>query len=378
MLRGNSIQNIFSIKVDYSKRIFGLDMLRALAIFLVLFAHSLVLLPSLPKALSKVLFHLLGFLGVELFFVLSGFLVGQIIIRTMDSKSGFTLATAKSFWIRRWFRTLPNYYLILASQFVLLYVLNGSIPQSYSRFLIFSQNLFMDHPPFFYEAWTLAVEEWFYLLLPVSIIACSWLLPRQLSKRVTFLVVILFYLAAGLFLRVAASLANLPEISNLGGIVMFRIDSIMYGVLFAYVYYYYRSLEERYRRPLFYLGTVLIVLCSGYLVGNIIEDKKDFFTKTFLYSFNSFGMACLLPAVNNVKKGRPGPLASAVSHLSIISYSAYLLHNSTILMFLWMTPPVMGTYHIHYLLFWILSILCSTALYKSYERPMTLIRDRFS
>src|SRR5204863_5095522 len=85
-------------------RVFGLDLLRAAAIMMVICAHGFVVLyPHFGDALG--VFGHGGFYGVELFFVLSGFLIGQILIRR-----GLALGRAANvavFYVRRWFRTLP-------------------------------------------------------------------------------------------------------------------------------------------------------------------------------------------------------------------------------------------------------------------------------
>ncbi len=88
-------------------RVFGLDLMRAAAVTLVLVAHASYLIEpvvALPRT-SEVL----AVLGVELFFVLSGFLVGGIIIDTVR-RDGRWLA---NFWLRPWPRTVPNYFLFL-------------------------------------------------------------------------------------------------------------------------------------------------------------------------------------------------------------------------------------------------------------------------
>ena len=85
-----------------SQRNFGLDVLRAAAIVMVLVSHT-------ANALN-----FLGVYGVELFFVLSGFLIGDILIRSAARQSRFDFRDLAEFWTRRWFRTLPNYYWFLA------------------------------------------------------------------------------------------------------------------------------------------------------------------------------------------------------------------------------------------------------------------------
>ena len=87
-------------------RNFGLDILRAVAIGLVLLAHGL----TSATAHSKLRVPLAtgAFFGVELFFVLSGFLIGGILFRSIAEAGVFTPAALRGFWLRRWFRTLPN------------------------------------------------------------------------------------------------------------------------------------------------------------------------------------------------------------------------------------------------------------------------------
>jgi peptidoglycan/LPS O-acetylase OafA/YrhL len=96
------------------KRLFGLDLVRALAIILVLLSHSRNLLISFYPGLDFLKAG--GFFGVELFFVLSGFLIGGILIK--DIQAGFDFGILKNFWKRRWLRTLPNYYLFLIINFL--------------------------------------------------------------------------------------------------------------------------------------------------------------------------------------------------------------------------------------------------------------------
>ena len=94
------------------KRIYGLDILRALAILFVVVGHGKFLLPTKLYFLHEAFV----FDGVSIFFVLSGFLIGGILIKLLD-KSQPAKELLVDFWIRRWFRTLPNYFLVL---FILL------------------------------------------------------------------------------------------------------------------------------------------------------------------------------------------------------------------------------------------------------------------
>jgi peptidoglycan/LPS O-acetylase OafA/YrhL len=91
-----------------TERIFGLDLMRAVSIVAVFLSHSMPLNP-LDNYFP---FGWLG-LGVEAFFVLSGFLIGRIILRTV-LQPGISWKAVKVFWVNRWLRTLPAYLLALA------------------------------------------------------------------------------------------------------------------------------------------------------------------------------------------------------------------------------------------------------------------------
>ena len=100
------IINLFRIKI-LGNRVFGLDLLRCGAILLVLSVHFVESIT--PNEVTKFYFTYLHVDGVGLFFVLSGFLIGTILIKDF-LKYGISFSTLLNFWKRRWFRTLPNYY----------------------------------------------------------------------------------------------------------------------------------------------------------------------------------------------------------------------------------------------------------------------------
>src|SRR4051812_45813147 len=129
-------------------RNFGLDVVRCLAITCVLTAHSGV----------YTFFGLnLGFVGVEIFFVLSGFLIGQILVRDFAAPADSRIIF--KFYLHRWLRTLPLYLLVLIVKDLCE---DGG---THLRFYFFSQR--NSDLTFFPVSWSLQIEEWFYLLLPL-------------------------------------------------------------------------------------------------------------------------------------------------------------------------------------------------------------------
>lgn len=98
------MKNIFKLELN-PNRVYGLDILRALAILFVIVGHGRHLLPDKLDIYHQVIV----FDGVSIFFVLSGFLIGGILIKMLNNRKADKNLLFE-FWSRRWFRTLPNYF----------------------------------------------------------------------------------------------------------------------------------------------------------------------------------------------------------------------------------------------------------------------------
>lgn len=145
-----------------------LDFCRALAISLVLLSHGRTfLVPLMPETN---IFKFGGFLGVELFFVLSGFLIGRILIEKINNQESHR-EWIPSFWLRRWLRTYPSYILFLFINIILIFSIRPDIFPSVLRYLTFSQSLLSPHPSFLGRP---GVWLWrrFFILLPHCCFGC--------------------------------------------------------------------------------------------------------------------------------------------------------------------------------------------------------------
>jgi peptidoglycan/LPS O-acetylase OafA/YrhL len=120
---------------------------RALAIFFVVLGHGAHLLPEKVKAFI----FLLPFPdGVTVFFVLSGFLIGGILIKLLENEQA-SFKTLFNFWTKRWLRTLPAYFLILIILIALSFLtVKGFGFFKVDSYFIFGQNFNTPHPKFFY------------------------------------------------------------------------------------------------------------------------------------------------------------------------------------------------------------------------------------
>lgn len=134
------------MSLTYKHRIFGLDVMRAMAIVMVVVAHAVFVFKGYSNSFFDIL-HIFGFLGVEIFFVLSGFLIGGILFKLFRTKD-VSFMDLKHFWIRRWFRTLPLYFLFLIINILIALLTGFELPNSLWKYLFFLQNFSDTHITF--------------------------------------------------------------------------------------------------------------------------------------------------------------------------------------------------------------------------------------
>ncbi len=330
-----------------------------------------------------------GVLGVELFFVLSGFLIGGILIRTFVN-TPFSFTDVRTFWIRRWFRTLPLYWLILTVNIILYAIIFHGMPEAYKfSFYFFLQNLWHPHPLYFFgEAWSLSVEEWFYLTLPVGmyIAACIF---HPLNKKEFLLRVFVAYL--GLFLLARFINAFHPvygpeQDTGIRKVVAFRLDAVMFGVLIAYCNSYYTDVLYKIRKHLFIISLAGVIFTLYLFTDTFVHITASphpairFTSDAFLYLFIPLVFSLCLPYANSIKTITNSFAAAFFRHISKISYAMYLVHYSLIFIpfFRDMKQVSVPATVAFYILYWAVVILLSSLLYKYFEYPVMRLRDKFS
>lgn len=218
-----------------NKRNYGLDILRSIAVLGVLVAHSLQILHiSSSENLFWSVIASGGLLGVELFFILSGFLIGRILIKLLNE--------CKSLPINQKFDKLMYYLMLIVN--ILIWIHHNGIENLKQltfllRNLIFLQNYnqqasYMIFP----ESWSLSVEEWFYLLVPFVLVLLS-LKSQNVWKHILLIMVITF-LARCLYVDLYGA-ENIAYDYNIRRNIFLRMDSLSIGIFIAYLYMKSRS-----------------------------------------------------------------------------------------------------------------------------------------
>jgi peptidoglycan/LPS O-acetylase OafA/YrhL len=306
-------------------RIFGLDLLRAVAILSVLVCHILVALKNSvnlshsPLLFKFKVFEAAGPFGVEIFFVLSGFLIGQIIVKLFNS--GLTFEKVKTFWVRRWFRTLPLYYSLLLLK--LLTSRGEAFPLST---LVFLHPFNAKSLEYFGITWSLAVEEWFYLFLPVICLLFSKIFNKK--SLLTLLIVGIAFFAASEFnlYYLVNPEASFQELFRIG--LPLKFDALLMGVVLAY---FKINSPDKFKQlcsgSVSFAGLALVVLSYLYWVLSY-QTMALYSTISLVFAG---GVALLLPWTAtskpiNVQLPKLPVLSHFISYTSQISYSLYLTH----------------------------------------------------
>ncbi|MGB5419615.1 acyltransferase family protein [Algibacter sp.] len=368
------------IKIDINpNRIFGLDILRAVAILFVVAGHG----GNLVEYETYKYINYFIFDGVSIFFVLSGFLIGGILIKILNNHV-IDLKLIVSFWIRRWFRTLPNYFLIL----IIIILLNIIFNQNFVlidklNYFIFSQNLFTGHPDFFPEAWSLTIEEWFYLLIPIILYILIKGLKLSIDKAI-IMTVIGIIISVTFFRYYRFTFLTVFDfktwVSLFPGQVSTRLDSLMYGILGAYIYSNYLGFWKKYKVHFFILGLFLF-LTDKFNFFNF--NEFELYDSVFSFSIISMATLFLLPFLSLLKTGN-GFFYKYLTYISLISYSMYLVNYTLVLQWIiikidWTALQEFNSYlslMTKYFLFWFLTIALSIIIYKHFEIPIMNLRDR--
>ena len=357
------------------KRLLGLDMLRAIAVLLVMGHHWYQFGEIPPRPLAT--FLEASWVGVDLFFVLSGFLIGGLLVREYCDTGRVDL---RRFLVRRAFRVYPAFWLLIAvsllADWVGIHPFTVVTPDRLLRELLFVQNYGFG---LWNHTWSLGVEEHFYLLLSVAFRLLSRGPPGKLHHRLTLIFGVLFFLVP--VLRWYSFPHLPPRFFGLYTFTHLRIDALAYGVFLA-------SLSQREARstlaaissrrvPLCLLGIVLVSVC---LLGK--QTDRLFYSLGVTALYLGFGLIVL--CAKDVKRGAPGLQRFPLVWLGWIgqcSYSIYLWHMPVLL---WLRPTLrhllktMPDTMVLVVLYLALSLIVGFLSTRFVETPLLRLRERLT
>ena len=275
------------------KRNFGLDLARALAISMVFLSHGVTALDTLG-------------VGVDLFFVLSGFLIGRIYLRSQaDAHEPRGTFTLWGFWSARWFRTLPPYLAALGLFALLQLRFHNNAVHPY--YLLFLQNYVgVDG---FGPSWSLCVEEHFYLALPLL-----GFLALKLGRRRLLWVLPLLALVP----EVLRNALPLPH--DWYWRTHLHAEGLVLGVWLAYVFVDRQALWSRLRGP----ALLLAVLPLGLLAYQFRVPVQPMVFQRSAFLGYAVGYAAWVRLLYEMRWSPAGRVASGVkSAVHFIALSSY-------------------------------------------------------
>lgn len=357
---------------DILGRSIGLDLFRSIAYISVFIGHSLDIFRRTAPSLSKIFFLFKD--AVEIFFVVSGFLIGIRFLASISADGVVTKNSILGFYKKRWFKTLPSYYLVLLAHiFIGLFFYPDLLKDFNWRFFFFLQNLRIADFYFFPVSYSLAIEEWFYLLFPFFILLL-FKLPIRLPahQRIALYVFGIIIVATGI--RLLHFYFNNPHWDAvLRKSIICRLDAPVYGVGAAWFFLFYKELFDRYSRPLFFAGFVIfftLIFTRKMLPDNVLSS-------VFYFNLVPLSFACMIPFFYSLKINNRR-FSEILIYMSLTSYSFYLIHHTPILftMLHFLPPQSVGQSILLWVLFSGLVFICTHLLYTYYERPIMKLQDK--
>ncbi len=358
------------------KRLLELDVLRFVAVFLVLGSHMATCPPetSALAAFVSELWHQGGWIGVDIFFVLSGFLVSGLLFREYEKYSSIDM---KRFLIRRGFKIYPAFWAFIGVTLVFSWLTNFEIQigQLCSE-LLFVQNYFKG---IWAHTWSLAVEEHFYLLLAAIVVVL--VRRRKPGADPLGAIPVLFFAIAisCIAFRILTHYFN-PDAAFRTQFypTHLRIDSLMFGVLLSYSWHRNGLVHSKWVRDgaSALIGLGILMLVPAFLF------KLGVTPWIMIYGFVLFYVGSGVILIGLLHRGVPGNRAVvAISTLGAYSYSIYLWH---IPVRDWLVPslvkflpsPLNDNWFVFSGLYLASSFLVGVLMGRLVEGPALALRDR--
>jgi len=338
-----------------SRTIPSLDGLRAGSVGIVILAHALAYEPGREGRFPSLQLSWLGQSGVDVFFVISGFLITYLLLKEHEATGTIRL---KTFYVRRFFRISPPFYAYLAIVGILW--ISGLQAQN-TRNFISAATYTWDYQPhvsgyLLAHTWSLSLEEQFYLIWP----PCLALFGKKKSTYLALSVILLSPVSRVFTYLVA------PSLRGSEGIMLHtRLDTIMFGCAIALLWKkpQFNRLIDKLLHPSLFVFSIFYVVILAPCLSARFDARYDW---TIGYTLRGFLISIMLLYVVKKPGSRPGRVLNLgpVRHIGIISYGLYLWQQ----MF---TGPNSRFFPLNL----IAVLLCAELSYCLIERPAFRLRD---
>jgi peptidoglycan/LPS O-acetylase OafA/YrhL len=311
------------------------------------------------------------------------------LIKMYEREQTFNWKTSYNFWIRRWFRTLPNYYFVLFLTTILWAIFEHKfmfLKLKYIAYLVFFQSAITPTAPFLEESWTLCIEEWFYLLFPIILLVGNLFLPKLNPKNIKWniLVSIMLLIFCPMILRVFIQAKQTFDWLDITRMTFFRLDIIGYGILMAWIKFYYKSFFLNKRKLVGFLSVITLgiyfFLFYTQIIPNALTQTNSFyyFIIFIISGLSSFFITLFF---SELKLEKNNKAIKFLTHVSITSYSIYIFHLSVVMYSLDHLFPSKGERPLLeniglFSIYVIFTLFFSTLVYKYFEHPMTELREK--
>ncbi len=363
----------------------AIDGMRGMAVLLVIWFHASYFVtigmeePLVGFTYGYYLLTILGETGVDLFFVLSGFLITGILIDTVNDKH-----TLKNFYIRRSLRIFPLYYAVLfifVAYFLFIFGINGLDHGKILAHFLYLQNWTLGHNEDQFilldHTWSLAVEEQFYLFWPLLFLSFY----RGPIRGVFILCASMVLFSWGLRLF----FTDLDQYKWAYTFTISRLDGLALGALLSVLCVRYKDKCFQYRRALPY---VMLITLSAILITLFVQETKmDSHHAMIRHGLTFFSVlyVSLLAYVflsneNNILKRffclKP------LREIGRVSYGVYIFHSPVMMIAVrQLYQYKLGYWYTHLILLLaggVVSFLLASLSYHFFEKRMLRLKDKYA
>ncbi|MBI3234854.1 MAG: acyltransferase [Bacteroidetes bacterium] len=371
----------FSNKLEKNiqQKLYGLDHLRALSIIFVFLFHYFILSGGKPEWLPN--FAKFGWTGVDLFFVLSGFLISSLLFVQINQGENISF---KQFFLKRFFRIVPAFLFTVGLYFCFPFFREKESLPPLWKFLTFTQNLGLNLKDFgtFSHGWSLCVEEHFYLLLPIILILLQ---STKLIKKSYWLLITLFLF--GFAIRIYSyNQLYVPNIEDGNSWLYWykyiyyptynRLDGLLMGVSIAGIYQFLPTLWNKISK----YGNLFILLSLCVLSGAYFVCENQ-----MTYNASIFGFPLIAIGYGFMVIGAVSPTSflykwnsKVTTFIAALSYALYLTHKGVI----HITHKLLAGFNIDYNLMLLICIItCISFAYIVHliiEKPFMKLRIKIT